>query len=228
MLELAGVDDLRDRRGPLVHRSVLYVAQGLILAGGIFLAVNLLVPLGYGGFSLTANSLADLGNPAQSAWAWAFDAGMVLFGLAGLAGGFLVWTAFPIRTSRTGGLLLLELAFVAGVVMGALPQGSSWSVSSFPAIAVDVLLIASALGLLALAAAMLRDTRWSGYRLYTLASAIVALAALALLWARGWGPLGAGGLERIAIAPFILWLLVAGIHLARIPTYTPPGMSVAA
>ena len=216
------------RLGPLVHRSVHYGALGLILASAVFIAVNVVVPLGYSGFSVTANSIGDLGNAAHSSWAWAFDAGAILFGLIGLVGGFLVWTAFPLKTSRTVGLLLLELAFIGTIGLGAFPQGSSWTIASFPSITIDLLLIAGGFSMLFLSLAMLRDTRWSGYRLYTLVSAVVSLAALGLLWANVWGPLGPGGLERLAVAPFLLWLIVAGIHLARIPTYTPPGVSVTA
>lgn len=214
--------------GPLVHRSVHYGAVGLILAAAVFIAVNLVVPLGYSGFSVTANSISDLENAAHSSWAWVFDAGAIAFGLIGLVGGFLVWTAFPIKSSRTVGLLLLELAFIGAVGLGAFPQGSAWSTSAFPSVSLDLVLLASAIGLLFLSFAMLRDTRWSGYRLYTLLSAVVAFVALAILWAGTWGPLGPGGIERLAVAPFLIWLLVAGIHLARIPTYSPPGLSVSA
>jgi hypothetical membrane protein len=211
-----------------VHRSVHYGALGLVLAAAVFIVVNLVVPFGYSGFSVTANSIGDLGNAARSSWAWVFDAGAIAFGVIGLAGGFLVWTAFPIKTSRTVGLLLLELAFIGAIGLGAFPQGSPWTIAGLPSVSIDLFLIASALGLLLLSFAMLRDTRWSGYRLYTLLSAVVSLVALALLWAAVWGPLGPGGLERLAVAPFLLWLLVAGTHLARIPTYTPPGLSVSA
>lgn len=214
--------------GPLVHRSVHYGALGLILAAVVFIAVNLIVPLGYSGFSLTGSSIGDLGDASQSAWSWAFDAGAIAFGVIGLVGAFLVWTAFPIRTSRTLGLLLVELAFIGAIAVGGFPHGAWWSISSFPAVPVDILLIASAFGLVLLSFAMLRDTRWGGYRLYTLLSGLVSLVALVALWASAWGPLGPGGLERLAIAPFLLWLLVAGTHLARIPTYTPPGLSVSA
>ena len=216
------------RMGPLVHRSVHLGAQALVVAGAVFIAVNLLVPFGFAGFSVTANSIGDLGNPARSSWAWAFNAGAIAFGLIGLIGGFLIWTAFPLKTSRSVGLLLLEIAFASGIAVGVVPQGSSWAVPLFPAPTLDAVLAASGFGLLLLSVAMLRDTRWSGYRLYTVLSALISIVALVLLWAGAWGPLGPGGLERVALAPFLLWLLVAGVHLIRIPTYTPPGLSVTA
>lgn len=216
------------RMGPLVHRSVHYGAIGLIIAGAIFVVVNAVLPFGYSGFSITANSIGDLGNAAHTSWAWAFDVGMIAFGLVGLAGGFLVWTAFPLKTSRTLGLLLMEAAFVGAIGVGAFPQGSSWTLGSLGSIPTAVLLLGGALALLFLSLAMLRDTRWSGYRLYTLLSGGIGLVAIALLWSGISGSLGPGGLERVALAPFILWLIVAGIHLARIPTYSPPGVSVTA
>lgn len=211
-----------------MHRSVHYGALTLVAGAAVFVAANLLLPLGYAGFSITSSSIGDLGNAGHTSWAGLFDGAAIIFGLFGLIGGFLVWTAFPLKVSRTIGLLLIELSFVSAVGLGAVPQGSTYAIASFPSIAVDVLLVASGLGLLLLSLAMLRDTRWSGYRFYTLVSGAITLVALVLTWASVWGPLGPGGLERIALAPFLLWLLVAGTHLARIPTYTPPGLSVTA
>ena len=55
-------------------------------------------------------------------------------------------------------------------------------------------------------------------------SGLVGLVAFVLFEAKTWGPLGVGGMERLIVAPVLLWALVAGIHLVRIPTYAPAGI----
>ena len=74
---------------------------------------------------------------------------------------------------------------------------------------------------------MFRDTRWDGFRAYTLLSGVVGLVALVLFATKTYAGLGVGGMERLIVAPVILWSLVVGIHLARIPTYAPPGVPAA-
>jgi hypothetical protein len=31
-------------------------------------------------------------------------------------------------------------------------------------------------------------------------------------------------MERLIVAPVLLWAFVVGLHLVRIPTYAPPGV----
>jgi hypothetical membrane protein len=68
---------------------------------------------------------------------------------------------------------------------------------------------------------MFRDTRWDGFRTYTVLSGFVALIAVALFANKVYAGLGVGGMERLIVAPVLLWALVVGVHLVRIPTYAP-------
>jgi hypothetical membrane protein len=67
---------------------------------------------------------------------------------------------------------------------------------------------------------MLRDTRWEGFRGYTFLSGIVTLAALALFLASVYPGIGPGGMERLIIAPILLWAIVAGVHLLKLQPYS--------
>jgi hypothetical membrane protein len=81
--------------------------------------------------------------------------------------------------------------------------------------------IGANLGLVVLGFAMFRDTRWDGYRSYTLFSGIIGLVALILFVTKVFVGLGVGGMERLIVAPLLLWQIVVSIHLLRVPTYAP-------
>jgi hypothetical protein len=56
-----------------------------------------------------------------------------------------------------------------------------------------------------------RAPRWVG--LYTLASGVLGLTATVLFAENIFLGLGLGGMERVAIYPFTLWLTLAGFYL---------------
>ncbi|MFZ1022583.1 MAG: hypothetical protein WAN87_00405, partial [Thermoplasmata archaeon] len=43
-------------------------------------------------------------------------------------------------------------------------------------------------------------------------------------WGGLWASLGEGGIERLIVAPLLLWTIVVSTHLVRIPTFAPPGV----
>ena len=52
---------------------------------------------------------------------------------------------------------------------------------------------------------MFRDTRWDGFRAYTMLSGLVILIALILFATKNYAGLGVGGMERLVVAPMLLW-----------------------
>ena len=217
------------RMGPLVHRSVHYGALSLALGAGLFVIVSALSAAMDPGYNLLSTTLSDLGDPAlQPAAVW-FNAGAAIAGVVIALGIWLIWTAFPRRSSRTVGLLALLVASLGLLGFALLPQGSGHELAS-PGHTIFAIVWwgGAALGLVFVSFAMLRDTRWGGYRLFSLVCGLVSLGAAITLYLRAYGPLGAGGLEWIVVAPWLLWLGAAGFHLYRIPTYSPPGSSISA
>ena len=219
------------RLGPLVHRSVHHGAALWLLASVQFLVAMALVQLawtGHPGYSLTRDVISDLGNTRCGPWPdvtsndicspWhvVFDASSVAFGLLVILGALLVRTGFPLRRSSTVGLWMIALAGVGSVGVGLAPENVNLTAHSVSATAVFVF---ANLGLVVLGVAMFRDTRWSGYRAYTVFSGLIGLIAT-VLFVRGIHTgLGVGGLERLIVAPLLLWSIVAPIHLLRIPQF---------
>lgn len=221
------------RLGPLVHRSVHHGAALWVIASLQFVLAMVVVQLMWAhapSYSLRNDVISDLGNTACGPWPtststvvcspWhdVFNGSTIALGILLILGVLLVPTAFPPRTSRSAGLGLLALAGVGSIGVGVFPENVNLNVH----LAVAALaFVAGNLGLIVLAFGMFRDTRWDGYRAYTLFSGLVGLIAFLLYVSKVYLALGVGGMERLIVAPLLLWTIVAGIHLLRVPTFAP-------
>ncbi len=220
-----------ERYGPLVHRSVRHGAILLVLASLIFIAGMIVTQIGYeSSYSLTQNYISDLGAAhcgvlaghsydggyVCSPWHEVFMVTIVLLGILIVLAVILIRTGFPPRSTRTVGLALLAIAALGAIGVGFFPEDVNVRVHTLSA---AIAFIAGNLALIVLGFAMFRDTRWDGFRAYTILSGLVGLIALILFEAKAWGALGVGGMERLIVAPLLLWAILAGTHLARIPTY---------
>ena len=223
---------VRERYGPLVHRSVRHGAILWILGALEFIVGMAVTQIGYGSsYSLTNNYISDLGavycglwkgRDICSPWHDVFNVSAVLLGLFLILGTILVRTGFPPRGTRTVGLGLLIIAGLGSIGVGLSPEDVNLTVHSISAASAFV---GAGLALLVLGVAMFRDTRWDGFRAYTMISGLIALVAFVLFTTGEFVGLGVGGMERLIVAPVLLWSLVAGVHLVRIPTYAPRGLA---
>ncbi len=230
------MDSAGERYGPLVHRSVHHGAALWVVGVVQFVVAMAVAQLAYGPptYSLTQNYISDLGAihcasfPLSSSHYvcspgyLVFDASAVALGTLLILGALLLPTAFPARASRRLGLGLFVLAGLGAIGVGLSPEDYNLTVHSISAL---VAFAGSNLAMLLLGFAMFRDTRWDGYRAYSVLSGLVGLVALGLYGARAWewGGLwadwGVGGIERLVVAPVLLWAVVVSVHLLRIPTF---------
>jgi hypothetical membrane protein len=221
------------RRGPLVHRVVHRGAAVWLVAVLQFVVAMIVVQLAWSGppaYSLTGNYISDLGNTACAPWPsssshrvcspWhdVFDGSAIALGVLVLLGAVLVRTAFPSRRSATIGLALLGVAGIGAIGVGVSPENVNLGIHELSS---AIAFLFSGLALLVLGFAMFRDTRWDGYRAYAILSGLVGLVALGLFTSHAYGALGVGGMERLIVAPVLLWLVVASVHLLRVPQYAP-------
>jgi hypothetical membrane protein len=219
------------RRGPLVPRAVRPGAYLLILGSVEFILAMAITQLGWTvPYSLLTNYISDLGAvhcgyfPSTSAhyvcspWHLVFDVGIVLLGILLIFGVLLIQNAFRPGRMRTLGLLFLVLSAFGAIGVGLSPEDVNLTVHEISAL---VAFLFANLGMIVLGFAMFRDTRWDGFRAFSILSGLVGFAGLILYLSKTYGPLGLGGSERLIVAPVLLWAIVVGIHLARIPTYAP-------
>ncbi len=220
-----------ERYGPLVHRSVRHGAVLLIVGTFQFIVAMVVTQLAWTvPYSLQTNYISDLGAvncgffPSDSShyvcspWHDVFNVSIIVMGLLLILAVVLIRTAFPARRSRAIGLGLLALAGIGAIGVGLSPEDVNLSIHTLSA---GLAFAGGGLALIALGFAMFRDTRWDGFRAYTILSGLVDLIALALFESGTYLGLGVGGMERLIVAPVLLWSIVVGIHLARIPTFAP-------
>jgi hypothetical membrane protein len=221
------------RLGPLVHRAVHHAAALWMLASVQFVGAMIAVQLawtGHPGYSLSRNYISDLGittcahwpNASSaylcSPWHDVFNASVIVLGLLVIVGAALARTAFPPRRSSTIGLALVAIGGVGAIGVGISPENVNLPVHEAVSL---VAFVGGSLALIALAVAMFRDTRWDGYRAYTIFSGLIGLVATALFSDGVYAGLGPGGMERLIVAPLLLWLVVASAHLLRIRQFAP-------
>ncbi len=204
--------------GPLIPVRARQAGAVLVVGSLQFILAMIVVQLKYPGYSDLTNYISDLGG-AHSPWAVVFNASAIVLGLLTLLAAYLLLAAFNHRLSRTLGLGFLAIAGIGAFFVGIFPETSTALGGHAHGLFADIAFIASGLALINLPGAMLRDTRWEGYRAFTFLLGVITLLAIVLFVAGRWGPLGPGGMERLVVAPILLWALVAGIHLLSMPTY---------
>jgi hypothetical membrane protein len=202
------------RLGPLVAKQAHWAGLLLLAAAIEFTAGMAGAQALYPGYSDVSNAISDLGNTLHSPGFLVFDGSLVAFGLLGLVATYFLRFAFRARRTAYAGLGLLGLTFAAAVASAVFPENVNDRVH---AASTEIAFLASGLALLVLALAMLRDTRWDRWRLYTALSGAVILVAIAVFASSLRTGADFGILERAVVAPGLLWAALTGVHLARIP-----------
>jgi hypothetical membrane protein len=221
------------RRGPLVHRAVHHGAGLWLAAALIFVVAMAVVQIAWSAppaYSLKNNYISDLGNTGCGPWPsstsgrvcspWhdVFNAAVIVLGVLLPFGAILARTAFPKRRSSAIGLGLIAIAGLGAILVGFSPENVNLTVHTLGA---GLAFVGGNLALVVLGFAMFRDTRWDGYRAYSLLSGVVGLVAVLLWETKAYLGLGLGGMERLIVAPLVLWLIVSSVHLLRVPQYAP-------
>jgi hypothetical membrane protein len=204
----------------LVGRSVRW--GGLLIGVGVvqFVIAMAWVQSRYGGYSLLTNYISDLGNTSTSPLPSVFNVSIIILGVFAFLGILLSWSGFPRGGPRVVGLFLFLIASIAAVLVGLFPENVNPTVHDTVSLMV---FLPGGLALVILSAGMRRGTHWSSYRGFSAVLGLVTLVSLAYFLPTQalnttWDP---GLIERLIVAPILLWGFVVGIHLARLPRFSP-------
>jgi hypothetical membrane protein len=206
--------------GALVHRSVRTGAVLFIVGAVQFIVGMIVVQSQYPGYSLSQNYISDLGG-AHSPWALVFDGSVILLGVCAIFGVLLIWGAFDSRPSRSIGLGFLLIAGIGAVGVGVFPETTPVLNGRMHDIVSDIAFIGSGLGLSIVSFAMVEGPHWRLSRPFTLLCGIVTIGAIVLFTLNYYVGLGPGGMERLIVAPVLLWAVAEGVHIARLPRFAP-------
>jgi hypothetical membrane protein len=212
--------------GNLVHRTVRTGALLFVVGALQFIVGMIVVQSQYPGYSLSQNYISDLGG-AHSPWALVFDASVIVLGLCAIFGVLLIWGAFDDRPSRGIGLGFLLIAGIGAIGVGVFPETTPVLNGGMHDIVSDVAFLGSGLGLTIVSFAMADGAHWRLSKPFTAACGLVTLGAI-VLFSLGsyvsssyYAGLGAGGMERLVVAPVLAWAIAEGLHIARLPRFAP-------
>jgi len=203
-----------------VGRSVRW--GGLLIAVGVvqFAVAMAWVQSRYSGYSLLTNYISDLGNTSTSPLPAVFNVSIIVLGLFAFLGTLLAWGGFPRGGARVVGLFLLLVASVAAVMVGLFPENVNPPVHDFVSLMV---FLPGGLALVILSSGMRERSLWFGYRAFSALLGAVTLVSLAYYAPTQelnttWDP---GLVERLIVFPILIWGFVAGVHLVRLPRFSP-------
>ena len=213
---------------PMVHRSVRMGGATLMFGALQFIAGMVLVQTQYSGYSLSQNYISDLGG-ANSAWALVFDGSVILLGVCAIIGVLLIWSAFDPGRSRGAGLSFVVIGGIGAIGVGVFPETTPVLNGGMHEIVSAIAFLGAGIGLVIAAFAMAPGPHWRLSRPFTWVCGAVTLAAIGLFYIGGFGGsysnaflgLGPGGMERLIVAPILLWAIVEGAHLYRLPRLAP-------
>jgi len=204
----------------LVHRTVRSGGVLFVFGAVQFIVAMIAVQTQYHGYSLTQNYISDLGG-AHSPWALVFDGSVILLGLCAIFGVLLIWGAFDARSGRGVGLGFLLIAGIGAVGVGVFPETTPVLNGGMHDIVSDIAFVGGGIGLTALSFGMTARPRWKLSRPFTLTCGLVTLAAIVLFTIGYYVGLGPGGMERLIVAPILLWAIAEGLHIAQLPRFAP-------
>lgn len=207
---------------PSVQRTVRAGAALIGVGVAQFTAAMVAVQLVYPGYSDTANYVSDLGNTATSPWHWVFNISIILIGILASVGILLAWSGFPPGPPRASGLILLLVASLSAIGVGVFPENVNPTVHG---IATLMVFLPGGLALVVLSSGLQRGTGWHWLRGPAALLGLVMLGSLAYyapsqLNNSTWDP---GLVERLIVAPLLLWGFLAAAQLARHPLPGTPG-----
>jgi hypothetical membrane protein len=208
---------------PMVRRTVRTGAALFVFGAAQFIVGMIVVQSQYPGYNLKWNYISDLGG-AHSPWALAFDASVILLGVCAIFGALLVWSAFDPRPSRGVGLGFVLIGGIGAVGVGVFPETTPVLNGGMHVIVSAIAFVGAGVGLAVLSFAMAPGPHWRASRPFTLVCGVVTLAATVLFELSVNLGLGPGGMERLIVAPILLWAIAEGIHIARLPRFAPSGL----
>ncbi len=182
------------------------------------IAVQLAYPCASYCYSILTNPISDLGNTSTSTLPYVFSASLVLFGILLITGVVMLRLAFTKSRTLTIAIALLAISALGAMGVGLVPENVDLGLhSAFAATAFFF-------GGLSLIAFGVNEHGAKGRKRYSYYSMIsgaitVALFLIAVFVLTGLpksGPgFGFGGLERLIVAPVLLWTIITGIRFHK-------------
>ncbi|HEX8390407.1 MAG TPA: DUF998 domain-containing protein [Candidatus Saccharimonadales bacterium] len=170
--------------------------------------------------------ISDLGNTTCGPFAglyvcsplhWLMNLSFVVFGVTIALGAALLYKTFRPNALSTIGFGLLVLSGIGTVLVGLAPENVNSLVHYIGAV---LGLLLGNIALLFIGVGLTQTPRY--YRLYTIVTGVVCVAAFTLFAndIHHFTGLGRGTVERIVSYPFTVWLIVSGVYFGFVRNKT--------
>lgn len=165
--------------------------------------ISFLGALSCGSTRATASGAFEICSPLHDV----MNGGIAILGLLNFAGALLTWKIWPAGAARAA-MAILAISAIGPVMVAIWPMDTNALLHAAGAV---LNFLVGSLGVILLGAALAR--RHPIAALLTLLSGALSLAGFALFAAGLYGPLGRGGMERLAGYPQTFWYMGAGVAL---------------
>jgi hypothetical membrane protein len=169
-------------------------------------------------YNFSANSISDLGNTACGMYGpryvcspyftW-MNVSFIVLGAAMIAGSTLIYQEFKENSANKIAFWLMALAGFGTILVGVFPENT---IAFFHFAGA---LLPFLLGNIALVIFGFSLELGTKFKIYTIASGVIALIALVLFLTHTYLGLGLGGMERLVAHPQTIWLIVFGIYMSK-------------
>jgi hypothetical membrane protein len=169
-------------------------------------------------YSLTQNTISDLGNTACGVYAGRYvcsllhawmNTSFIVLGITMMLGSILIYHEFRKTAASAVGFGFMALAGLGTLLVGLFAENT---IASLHVLGAALPFVIGNLALLILGLALDLPR---AFRYYTLISGVVSLAAFVLFITHHYVGLGIGGMERLAAHPQTIWLIAFGIYMSR-------------
>lgn len=169
-------------------------------------------------YSWRANTISDLGNTACGAYAGRFvcsplhdwmNASFIVLGLTMIARSLFIYQEFRENSGSKTGFSFMGLAGFGTILVGIFPENVS---ADFHILGAGLAFLIGNIALLIFGTFLDVSKK---FKIYTIVSGVITLAALILFVTKNYEGLGRGGMERVVSYPQTLWLIMFGIYMSR-------------
>lgn len=207
-------DPARARPGAIRYGALLMILGSIEFVVGMAVA-QYAFPCAQVCYNPLTNPISDLGNTVASPLWPVFNYSLALLSVTIIASLILVGNVFGKDLYYKLGVLFSSLAALGAMGVALVPENTILPVHSYFAI---IAFLSTGMLMLLFGIAMHPRKEWKYYSAYSMAGGLFSIIVLLIFtlplfgvriaWATSGSGFGFGGMERLIVAPLLIWLVV--------------------